>query len=134
VLSVRFLLILKIAELRAAGELLYNSGVGGPRAEAKFIDGMYSRFGVAPKMTLQWLDVVANRSSEAKGLLASIEEPTTDDFYRELEVQFLVTQNLSGACPGCGANVGEVCGTQSCMEITGLAEAPGDLRRRLQWS
>ena len=105
--------ILKIAELRDSGESLYNSGVGGPRTEAKFIDAMYSKFGVVPMMTDEWLNVVANRSPDVKELLAKIEEPDTDDFYRELEAQLLSTQNLTGACPGCGANIGEVCRTKT---------------------
>lgn len=105
--------ILKIAELRNAGESLYNSGIGGPRAEAEFRKAMFSRFGVVPKLTKQWLDVIANSSAEVKILLASIEEPETDDFYREYEAQLKITQDLGNACPRCNANVGEVCRTKT---------------------
>lgn len=105
--------ILTIAGLRNAGEALYNSGVGGPRAEEGFVRAMNSTFGVVPMMTQEWLEVVTHRSSEVKGLLAGIEEPTPEDFYRELEAQLLVTQDLTGVCPGCGAAIGEVCRTKT---------------------
>lgn len=105
--------ILKIAELRNAGESLYNSGVGGPRAEAKFREAMLSRFGVVPFLTEKWLDVVTDSSTDVMGLLASIEDPSTDDFYRELENQLLITQDLSIECPRCDANPGEVCRTKT---------------------
>lgn len=95
------------------GEALYNSGAVGPRAEEKFVRAMSSTFGVVPMMTQEWLEVVTHRSSEVKGLLAEIEEPTTEDFYRELEAQLLVTQDLTGVCPGCGAAIGEVCRTKT---------------------
>ncbi len=105
--------ILKIAELRNAGESLYNSGIGGPRAESALREAMFSRFGIIPRLTQQWLDIVANSSVEVKSLLASIEEPEPDDFYRELEAQLLMTQDLGSLCPRCNANVGEVCRTKT---------------------
>lgn len=74
---------------------------------------MGSTFGVVPMMTQEWLEVVTHRPSEVKGLLAGIEEPTTEEFYRELEAQLLVTQDLTGVCPGCGATIGEVCRTKT---------------------
>lgn len=105
--------ILKIAELRDAGTALYNGGVGGPRAEAQFIGAMRITFGVVPSMTREWLDVVSKRPFEVKSLLAGIAEPSGDDFYRELEAQLLVTQDLGGECPGCGATRGDVCRTKT---------------------
>lgn len=105
--------ILKIAELRKAGESLYNSGVGGPRAELAFREAMLTRFGVVPMLTQQWHEAIANAPAEVKNILSSIGEPDTDDFYRELEAQLLITQDLGSACPGCGANVDEVCRTKT---------------------
>lgn len=105
--------ILKIAELRNAGEALYNSGVGGPRAEQGFKRAMRSEFGVIPQMTNEWLDAIAKSPTEVRNILTNLEVPTTDDFYRELETQLLVTQDLSSVCPRCNAIAGEVCRTKT---------------------
>lgn len=112
-ISLDYAEILKIAELRNAGVQLYNSGIGGPRAEATFREAMRFRFGVVPRMTQEWLNVVEDRSAEVKKLLDGIEEPTTDDFYQELESQLLVTQDLSRECPRCNVQVGAVCRTKT---------------------
>lgn len=50
-------------------------------------------------MTQEWLDVLAHRSSEVKALLAEIEEPTTEDVYRELEAQLLWPKTSQGFVP-----------------------------------
>jgi len=105
--------ILKIAELRNAGERLYNSGIGGPRAERPFRKAMLESFGVIPQLTAAWLDAVVNFQSEVKSILANLETPDNDEFYKELEAQLLVTQDLRRACPSCNAEVDEVCRTKT---------------------
>ncbi|MGH3654335.1 hypothetical protein [Glutamicibacter sp.] len=105
--------ILKIAELRNSGENLYNSGVGGPRAELAFKRTMLSRFGVIPQMAKEWLNAIAESPIEVKNILANLDVPEKDDFYRELETQLLVTQDLSRVCTRCKAEVGAVCRTKT---------------------
>lgn len=102
-----------IAELRSQGVDLYNSGVGGPRAEARFVSAMATSFGVLPDMITEWHDVVETHAEDVKKLLASIEPPSTDEFYIEYERQLQVTQDLSRPCTRCGSGVNEVCRTKT---------------------
>ena len=102
-----------IAELRSQGVNLYNSGVGGPRAETRFVRAMATTFGVMPFMITQWHDVLETHAEEVKKLLATIEPPSTDEFYVEYERQLRVTQDLSRPCTRCGSGTNEVCRTKT---------------------
>ncbi|WMY79417.1 hypothetical protein [Citricoccus sp. I39-566] len=102
-----------IAELRSRGVDLYNSGVGGPRAQTQFVSAMATTFGVLPYMIAEWHDVVETHAEDVKKLLASIEPPSADDFYIEYERQLRVTQDLSRPCARCGSGVDEVCRTRT---------------------
>ena len=102
-----------IARLRAEGFDLYNGGVGGPRAQRTFVHAMFQRFGALPPLRAEWFDAVDGNPDEVKELIAAGDDVSTDDFYRELEAQLLITQDLSGECSRCGAVVGAVCRTRT---------------------
>ena len=105
--------ILEIARLRAGGFELYNSGVGGPRTESRFIGDMHSKFGVSPVVFSAWYRVVRSHPEEVKGLLIDIGAPSTEEFYWELERQLQVTQDLNRMCAKCGAGIAQVCRTKT---------------------
>ncbi|MGW9550875.1 hypothetical protein ACWG8W_07455 [Citricoccus zhacaiensis] len=108
-----YLEIRTIANSRSQGVNLYNSGVGGPRAEGRFVRAMATTFSVLPTMVTEWHDVVETHAEEVKKLLASIEPPSTDEFYVEYERQLRVTQDLSRPYIRCGSSVNEACRTKT---------------------
>lgn len=103
----------EIARLRAEGFDLYNGGVGGPRAQSQFVRAMFQRFGALPPLRTEWFEAVDAHPDEVKELIAAGADVSTDDFYRDLEAQLLLTQDLSGECSRCGAVVGAVCRTKT---------------------
>lgn len=105
--------LLLIAEMRAAGVDLYNGGVGGPRAHSQFIRSMIGAYGVVPTLFQEWHQAIKAHPAEVKAMLAEGDNISTDDFYRELEAQFLQTQDLTSPCPSCGAEVGAICRTKT---------------------
>ena len=105
--------VLLIAELQAAGVWLLNGSPGGPRAHSQFLRSMFEAFGVSPIMPAEWYEVVKANPVEVKELLAEGHALDTDEFYRDLERQFQVTQDLRRECPSCGAEVGAVCRTNT---------------------
>ena len=102
-----------IARLRSEGFDLYNGGVGGPRAQSQFVRAMFERFGALPLLRDEWFEAVDAHRAEVRELIAAGVDVSTDDFYRDLEAQLRLTQDLSGECPGCGAVVGAVCRTKT---------------------
>ena len=105
--------ILEIARLRAVGFELYNSGVGGPRTESRFIGAMRSEFGVSPVVFSAWYRAVNSHPEKVKGLLLSVGPPSTEEFYWELERQLQVTQDLGKVCGKCAAGITQVCRTKT---------------------
>lgn len=102
-----------IARMRAEGLNLYNGGVGGPRAQKPFVRTMFERFGVLPPMCNEWFNAIDANPVEVKEMVAAGSQVPTDDFYRELEAQLLLTQDLSGGCSSCGAAIHTVCRTKT---------------------
>lgn len=103
-----------IARLRAEGLDLYNGGVGGARTQQQFIRAMFERFGVLPNVRREWFSAVDTHHDEVRELiLCAAADTDTDAFYRELEMQLRLTQDLTGPCPRCGANSGLVCRTKT---------------------
>ena len=74
---------------------------------------MFERFGALPPLRNEWFGAVEVNPVEVKKLIAAGVYVWTDDSYRDLEAQLLLTQDLSGECPGCGATVGAVCRTKT---------------------
>jgi|GEM_PF-5255212 len=105
--------LLFIAKFNAKDIPTYNGGVGGPRAQSAFIQAMRQRFGVMPQFTEAWLEAIESHPETVKELLAAGYEVSSDVFYRDLEQQLLITQDLARECPRCGAAVGEVCRTKT---------------------
>lgn len=102
-----------IARLRAEGFDLYNGGVGGPRAQQQFIRAMFDRYRVVPVLRAEWFEAVAENHADVRELIASGGDVSNDEFYRELEAQYRVTQDLSGDCSSCGSTAGAVCRTKT---------------------
>lgn len=105
--------VFTIAKLRAAGADLLNGGVGGPRAHSQFIRSMLDRFGVLPQQPEAWFQTVKTHPREVMAFLEVGDSLTTEDYYRELEIQYRQTQDLSSPCPSCGAEVGAICRTKT---------------------
>lgn len=105
--------VLLIAELRVAGTRLLNGSPGGPRAHAQFLRSMFEAFGVAFVTPGEWYEVVKANPDQVKKLLADGHTQDTDEFYRDLERQFRVTQDLRRDCPSCGSEAGTVCRTKT---------------------
>ena len=104
--------LLLIAEMRVAGANLLNSGHGGPRFEWPFMKAMSERFG-PPESREEWLATIRDNPEEVKRLLAVGYSVSTEDAYRELEMQLMATQDLSMPCEKCGAEIGAVCRTNT---------------------
>lgn len=103
--------LLLIAELRVSGARLLNGGVGGPRMQLPFLRAMRERFGVGWALADDWLATIRDNPDEVKRLLSLGYSVSTEDSYRELEMQLLATQDLTRPCSKCGAEVGSVCRT-----------------------
>lgn len=115
-LELHYLEMLQIAEARAAGSVLLNGDLGGPRPFPSFQVLLWEE---APQVMGALRDAAKFHRALAKNrrkVEAAIERAIViapDEFYEGYERDLLVTMDLSHDCPSCGSSAGEVCRTNT---------------------
>lgn len=108
--------MLHLAEARSDGARVLNGDFGGPRPFSSMQRALWD---VAPEVMRTAGDhsrfhraLVKHRDMVKQAILDAMSTPD-DAFFAGMERDLLATQDLSHACPACGAAVGVVCRTNS---------------------